>query len=281
MKGTLKGSDSSGEQTLSLYNEDRGEVAYESDYLFVGDQSPFSFFWLPNSEKNLYKYYIKRWRMIGAISFNLLLVDRYDAGSQTDAGDTFGKAMGITPREYKAYLSGKEGTDTKDLYKVDIKKGETLTAKVTPASEAAMILVVYDSNRAVLKSEWPSNPGAIVEASLVAKKSEDVFVEVLCESEKIAAYTLNIAIQSPAESEAPVGEEEEKIIPEVMLPSGEVPSGEAPEIVLPEGAKEVAKAVGKGIATAIIFWIVGPIVFLIIIGIVIYFLLKKRKTPKV
>ena len=278
MKGTLKGSDSSGEQTLSLYSEDREEVTYESDYLFVGDQSPFSFSWLPNSEKDLYKYYIKRWRMIGAISFDLLLVDNYDAGSQTDAGDSFEKPISITPGEYTAYLSGKKGTDTKDFYKMAVKKGETLNVKVTPPSESSMIVIVYGSNRAVLKSEWPPNPGAIVEASLVAKRSEDVFVEVLCESGKIAAYTLNITVQPLAEGEAPVGEEEE-VMPEVILPSGEVPSGEVPEIALPEGAKEVAKAVGKGIATVIIFWIVGPIIFLVVIGIIIYFFLKKKKTP--
>ena len=282
MKGALKGSDSSGEQTLSLYSENRKEIAYESDYLFKGDQAPFSFSWLTNSEKDSYKYYIKRWRMIGAISFNLSLVNRYDAGSQTDAGDTFGKAINITAGNYTAYLAGKEGPDTKDFYKMAVKKGETLTVKVTPPGESLMIVVVYNSNRVALKSEWPSNPGAIVEASLVAKISEDVFIEILCESGKIAAYTLDIAIQPRAEGEAPVGEEEEgEITSEVILPSGEVPSGEGSDVIMPEGAKELAKEVGKGIAAGIMFWIIGPIITLIIIGLIVYFLLKKKKTPQV
>ena len=217
--------------------------------------------------------------MIGAISFNLSLVDRYDAGSQTDAGDTFGKAINITEGNYTAYLAGKEGPDTKDFYKMAVKKGETLTVKVTPPGESLMIVVVYNSNRVALKSEWPSNPGAIVEASLVAKKSEDVFIEIICESGKIAAYTLDIAIQSAAEGETPTEGADAEGAKESVYTG--IEQGALPDIGegMPSGAKELAKEVGKGIAAGIMFWIIGPIIFLLIIGIIIYFLLKKKKNP--
>ena len=272
MKGTLKGSDSSGNQTLSLYSEDREEVAYQNDYLFVGDQAPFSFSWLPNSEKDLYKYYVKRWRMIGAVSFDLSLIDRYDAGKQTDAGDSFEKAMSITPGEYKAYLSGKEGTDTKDFYKMAVKKGVTLTVRVTPPSESLMIVVVYDGNRRALESEWPPNPGAIVEASLVAKRSEDVFIEVICESGKIAAYTLNIKTETGVEA-AGEGEVEVEGEGEWVLPGESI--GWPTEGGLTE--ETIEKAAKGFFMVVIIPALIGLIVLIVIIVVIVILIRRKKK----
>ncbi len=230
--------------------------------------------WLPNSSQNSYGYYIS----IGGgdvnftaegTRYDISIEDMFDIGSQTDAGDTFEKAMGITPKEYEAYLSGKLGTDTKDFYKVAVKKGETLTAKVTPPAEAGMKVVVYDSNRGKLKEEYAPNPGAIVTNSVPITRSGDVFAEVSCDkycSENPIAYTLSIAVQPTAEGEVPVEEG----------PSYEEPTVTGKEAE--EAAEKVMKAVGKGIATIIILWIVVPIIALVTIGIVVYFLLKKKKT---
>ncbi len=271
-----------------LYNEDRVMLlpGYDNplDNIYgVGLIGIYK--WLPNSGQDSYVYYMSVGG--GGVNFtaegtkyDISIEDRFDVGSQTDASDTFENPVSITPGEYTAYLSGKEGTDTKDFYKTAVKKGETLTVKVTPPSEARMKVTVYDGDRKKLKDEYAPNPGAIVTNSVSIAKSGDVFIAVICDeycSENVVKYTLSVTIRPPVEGEAPIGEEEEEVTPEVILPSGEVPSGEAPEIVLPEGAKEVAKAVGKGIATAILFWIAGPIVLLIVIGVVVYFLLKKRK----
>lgn len=262
MKGILKAlSDSSGNRILGLYDEDRKEVAYTYPYLFKGEEESFSFSWLSNSEKDLYKYYIKResnGKKIGPLSFDLSLIDHYDAGSQTDAGDDFEKPISITSGEYTAYLSARMGTDTKDFYKLAVKKGATLTVKVTPPSEAAMTVVVYDSNRAVLKSEWAANPGAIVTNSVPITKSEDVFVAVICDkycSDNLVAYTLNISTEG--------------------VPAEEVEEG------VPPGAEE---GVPKGVAAEGLNWvlILGIIAILIILGILAYFLLKRKKqeSPK-
>jgi len=230
--------------------------------------------WLPNSSQDSYGYYIS----IGGgdvnftaegTKYDISIEDKFDAGSQTDAGDTFEKAMDITLGEYKAYLSGKLGTDTKDFYKVAVNKGETLTAKVTPPSEARMKVVVYDSNRGKLKEEYAPNPGAIITNSLAITRGGDVFVEVSCDkycSNNPINYTLNVAVEPSAEGEVPVEEG----------PSYEDPTVTGKEAG--EAAQKAMKAVGKGIVAIIILWIVVPIILLVTIGIVVYFLLKKRKT---
>ncbi len=265
--------------TIDLYDENRADLkvgCYESGEGTM--DIPCEVSWMTNSDKESYKYYIKTdsdaWNITSYL-LDISLINCYDAKSQTDAGDAFEKAISITSGEYKAYLSGKEGTDTKDFYKVAVKKGETLTVKVTPPSEATIRVVVYNSNRATLKDEYAPNPGAIVTNSVSITKSGDVFVAVICDrycSENMVNYTLSVAIQIPAEGE---------VSKEGVLPGAEegMPSGI--EGGIPSGAKEVANAIGKGIAVGIIYWIIGPIVLLIIIGIVVYFLLKKKKTPKV
>lgn len=253
-----------GEETLGLYNEDRAKLVEVSETLDEGEEALFSFSWLPNADENLYKYYIKRectWHKIELLSLDISLTNYYDAGSQTDAGDAFEKAMSISQGEYKGYLSGKSGSDTKDFYKLTVKKGETLTVKVTPPSEARIEVAVYDSNRQVLKDEYASNPGAIVTNSVGMTKTDDVLVAVICEdwcSENVIDYTLNVSIEPSVED----GE---------VIDRGEEPRGENGEV---EG---ITKAFGKGIMRIILLWIVIPIVCLIIIGVVIYLLLKKKK----
>lgn len=270
-----------------LYNEDRVMLLpnYDNPLSNIyGAGLIGTYKWLPNSSQDSYVYYISVGG--GEVNFtaegtkyDISIEDRFDAGSQTDAGDSFEKAMSVTTGEYTAYLSGEAGTDTKDFYKIVVKKGETLTVKVTPPSATAMRVVVYDSNRGALKDERAPNLGAIVTNSVSIAKSGDVFIAVICGeycSENVVKYTSDVAIQPPAGAREPVGEEEEE--EEIILPSGEgVPTGEGPEVTMPVGAEEVAKAVGKGIAAGIIFWIVGPIITLVIIGVVVYFLLKKKK----
>jgi len=263
-----------------LYNEDRVMLVpgYDNPLDNISGAGEIGIYrWLPNSSQNSYVYYIS----IGGgdvnftakgTRYDISTESGFDAGSQTDAGDTAEKAINITPGKYTGYLSGELGTDTKDFYKLAVKKGETLTVKVTPPSKARMKVVVYGSSRAILKDVAAPNPGAIVTNSVPITRSENVFAAVVCDeycSEDIAAYTLNITIQPSAKTEAPVGEG--------VSPKTTMPSGEAPEALTARGAEDVAKAVGKGIATVVIFWIVGPIIFLIIIGIAVYLFLKRKR----
>lgn len=248
IKGTFTAAnvDAGANVILNLYNEDRTMLfeGYEGVY-----ETPKSITisWLPNADKDSYKYYLVAGSDIFKIASHFLdisLTNRYDAGSSTDAGDTFEKAMAITSGSYTAYLSGELGTDTKDFYKVGIKKEEKLTAKVTPPSAASPSLKIYNSDRQVLKEVFASNLGAIVQAPLTATKSEDLFVEVSCDSwcsKNLVNYTLNVTIQPSSEAGAPAEEG--------------VPAKKGPNLAL----------------------ILGIIAVIIVVGIVAYFLLKKKK----
>jgi hypothetical protein len=260
LEGTFKAfSDSWGEEILTLYSEDRKQLAKGGEGMDKGEQTSFSFSWIPNSEKDSYKYYIKRectWHIIESFSLDISLTDRYDAGAQTDAGDTVEKAMEITSGEYKAYLSGKAGTDNKDFYKMAVKKGETLTVRVTPPTEATMRIAMYDKDRRILKDEYASNPGAIVTNSLAITKSEDIFIGVICDrycSEELVAYTLNITTEGVAVEE---GDEGGALIDtEKKVPTSIAAEKEGPNWGL----------------------IIGIIVLGIVIVIIVYFLLKKKR----
>lgn len=253
---------------LGLYDENRGELLDDWDTVEKGGSESITVSWMPNTDEDSYKYYIRAGYDnydVSSVLFDVSLTDYYDAGSQTDAGDSFEKAMSLVVGEHEGYLSGKSGSDVKDFYEIEIKKGEELTVKVTPPVEASMEVTLYDDSRKELRHEYASNPGAIIETSLVARESEDIFVVVLCDrwcSEDIVNYTLDVTIKPSAEVvEAPVGEEG---APKVILPPGGVPTGEAGEVP-------------KGILSGIVPWIGGSIVLLVIIGIVVSSFLKKKE----
>ena len=260
IKGTFTAESKEAIAILVLYNEDRTAVV-EGDVITHATPESISGSWLLNADEASYKYYIKAgsdlWT-IASHSLDISLVDRYDAGSQTDAGDTIEKAMSIRSGEQKSYLSGEQGTDAKDFYKVAVKKGQTLVAKVTPPSEAGINITVYDSNRTVLKDEYAPNPGAIVTNSVPITKSGDVFVGVICDkycSKELVVYTLNIA------TEGVIADEEE--YDEDGLPPYGV-NGTVP---------------GDGVEKEGPNWalILGITALIVILGIVAYFLLKKKK----
>ncbi|MFH1534306.1 MAG: hypothetical protein ABID64_05240 [Nitrospirota bacterium] len=261
---------------LGLYDENKAELFDDWDTVSKGDSGSVIASWMPNTDEDSYKYYIRTGYDdydVSSVLLDISLTDYYDAGSQTDAGDSFEKAMSLAAGEYEGYLSGELGSDVKDFYEMEIKKGEELTVKVTPPMEANMEVVLYDDSRKELRHEYASNPGAIIETSLVARESEDIFVAVLCDewcSYDLVNYTLNVTIQPSAEVVgAPVGEEG---APKVILsPSGEgAPIGEARE------AGEAGE-VEKGIFSGIVLWIAGSIVLLIIIGIIVSSFLKKKE----
>lgn len=244
---------------VDLYDENRTDLGvgcYESGEGTM--DIPCEVSWITNSDRETYKYYIiagsDTWNITSYL-LDVSLVDRYDAGSQTDAGDTVEKAMSVGSGEYKSYLSGKQGTDAKDFYRIAVKKGQTLVAKVTPPSEVRINVAVYDSNRAVLKEEYAPNPGAIVTNSVSITKSGDVFVGVICDeycSKELVAYTLNIT------TEGVVAEEEE--YDEEGLPYYGV-DGAVPGDGVEKG----------GLNWALILGIIALIV------VVVYFLLRKKK----
>lgn len=192
---------------IVLYNERMEELLNVDEA--NNSSVAFSASWLPNSDYSTYKYYIKiadeGLSRTKSFSLEISLVDRYDANSQTDAGDSIDKAMTIASiGNYQSYLAGcydclpfdiKEGgTDFKDFYKIAVKKGQTLNIEVVPPPDAKMELAIYNTKRQLLKSETAENKGAIITTSLNIANDGDIFAAVICEedcSPKLVAYTLN------------------------------------------------------------------------------------------
>ena len=200
-------------------------------------------------------------------SLTISLTNRYDAGSQTDAGDVFERAMNITTGNHAAYLSGASGTDTKDFYRVGIKKDETLTVRITPPSKASLTLKIYNSNRQVLQEVFAANPGAIVQTAFRATTSEDLFVEVSCDgwcSANLVNYTLNVAIQPLLRTVPPGRGTILPPTPPAPTPTPPAPPAPTPTPPAPTSAPNLMSILG------IILGIIGA-------GIGAYFLLKEKQ----
>ncbi|MEK7580077.1 MAG: EB domain-containing protein, partial [Patescibacteria group bacterium] len=180
----LKGQFVSGEggsfDWIRIYNAEEEELVGEFE-----SNGKVEVGWLLNSAKATHKIYTKIYDDgSGTESFTLdfSLVNKFDANSGTDAGDTFDKFVNIAPGAYNGYLSGiagitqSLGNDWKDIYKIGLKKGVTYEFKVTPPSKTSLTLSLYDLDRQLLKEESSANSGAIVSLSLVPSADTNVFV---------------------------------------------------------------------------------------------------------
>lgn len=161
--------------TIAIYDENRNELQSNFD-------EPVVVFWLPGSERASHKYYIRitdnTWDTASS-TLDVSLSDRYDAGTQVDAGESFDKALTIGVGDHQGYLSYEgKGTDMKDYYKISVNKGATYEFKATPAAGDTMLIQVFNLNRALLKEEESSNEGAIVSASLTSASNTDIFLVV-------------------------------------------------------------------------------------------------------
>ncbi|HOD96892.1 MAG: zinc ribbon domain-containing protein [Candidatus Paceibacterota bacterium] len=225
IKGVFMAGSHSTSNKIILYNEEMEELLNVDD---INNSSVvLSASWLPNSDQSSYKYYFKivnegsdLWYQTESFTLEISLVDRYDAGSQTDAGDTIDKALAIAPASnYQSYLAGccacspyqiqEGGTDFKDFYKIAVKKGQTLNIEVVPPSEAEMELEIYNTKRQLLESETAENEGAILTTSLNVINDGDIFVAVICGdycSSKLVAYTLNVTTASAPGEKPVIGE---------------------------------------------------------------------------
>jgi hypothetical protein len=153
---------------LSLNNDKKEELQFGGSDEFV--------YWLANSDKSVHSLYLKisneAFAPIASFSLKISLTNRYDANSQTDAGDTFEKALNIATGEYQGYLSGTypmmtpKGDDFKDYYRISVTKGATYTFKATPPSADEINLELFDLNRESIDSKSSANPGGIASLSL-------------------------------------------------------------------------------------------------------------------
>jgi len=187
LEGTLNAfSDSWGEETLGLYNENREKLVEVVEALDKGQQEVFSFSWLTNADKDSYKYYIKRectWHKIESLSLDISLTNRYDAGSQTDAGDFYDTALNVTAGDYDGYMAGgkhgsEPGDDDEDYYMISLGSGQLLDVTVAPPDDASFWLKIYDQNRVEKASTNSANAGAITSTSWTAPSAQDVYVAI-------------------------------------------------------------------------------------------------------
>ena len=187
---------------LSLNNDQGEELQFGGGDEFV--------YWLPNSEKSTHSFYLKisneAFAPIESFTLKISLINRYDANYQTDAGDTFEKALNITTGEYQGYLAGTypmmtpKGDDFKDYYRLPVKRGITYTFKVTPPSADEISLELFNLNRESIDEKSSANSGAIVNLSLTPTADTDIFILIEHDgpiSGEVLNYKLNIGTSIP------------------------------------------------------------------------------------
>lgn len=128
-----------------------------------------------------------------------------DAQSGIDAGEDFTNALVIQPGAYKGFLAGGAGSDHKDFYRVSVKRGQELSVKVTPVSDAAYFINIYDVNRKEIKQVFPENPGQILTASWFTPSDQDAYILIVRSEGGSRNYDFEIAV-----SQAKPGVEKEQ-----------------------------------------------------------------------
>ena len=171
----------SGETNLGIYFYDQDyQVLTYKEYL--GPNDDLSFYW-PNGSQEEQKYYLQiKNQAINEATLDLVsieVVDRFDAKSQTDAGDTLNSALPVELGQHTGFLDfNYDAQDGEDFYKVDLSRGQNLTVKATPPRGLYLDLVIYDYNGDEVASDSSQNSGAAVTASIKAEKDGSFYIAV-------------------------------------------------------------------------------------------------------
>ncbi len=165
----------------------------------VGAAESRSHLWLPGSQESSYTYYMSVGGgmvldTVAGANYIITIDDNFDAGSQTDAGDTFETAMEITEGTHNGYLSGSLGTDTKDLYRLPVEAGTSLTVKLTPPSDRMRGFTLYNEDRIEIAAEYPSYPGVIANTTQEITYSGDIYIGITPYDDDYGEYTLDLEI---------------------------------------------------------------------------------------
>jgi len=190
---------------VKMYGANDQELVYK--YCWTGESINFS--WLQGLGKAEAKYYVRIYNDgpydAGSFTITMAVNDRYDAGSQTDAGADVNSAMSVKAGEYTGFFSGGDvtnvlGDDFVDFYKLSLKAGDTLKMKMVPAADAEISLAVYDTQRALVNEATPDNAGQIMNLQYAATKDGEVFLKVACSNDycgdKLASYSLGVGVTS-------------------------------------------------------------------------------------
>lgn len=185
-----------------LYDIDRAILLPEYDNPLkniVGADESRILLWLPGSQESSYTYYLGVGGglvldTVAGANYVITVDDNFDAESQTDAGYTFETAMDITEGTHNGYLSGSQGTDTKDLYRLPVEAGTALTVKLTPPSDRMRGFTLYDEDRIEIAAEYQNNSGAIAKTTQEITYSGDIYIGITSYDDDYGEYTLDLEI---------------------------------------------------------------------------------------
>ncbi|MDD4902655.1 MAG: DUF5684 domain-containing protein [Patescibacteria group bacterium] len=141
--------------------------------------------YLSGSAQNLYIRLVND-QTDETLTYNLeiALQNRFDAGSQTDAGESFEGALPIGLGSYTGYLSGVSvmqtpfGNDFKDYYKISVQKGITYEFILTPSTGDEGQLTLFNANRETIDEKSSANAGSLVNLSLAPAANTDIFLAI-------------------------------------------------------------------------------------------------------
>ncbi len=194
---------------VHLYNEDREEISCtgsgwnEHCYSYKNQPDHCGFSWLSSSDRT---YYIVIQHDVGTVyapyTLSISSVERYDANSGRDAGDTPDTACKISEGKYEGYLAGAflskkyYGDDKNDVYTVHLGEDQTINVKITPTGIAngkldgsiAIALFDQDWEEISQSQDYSKNRGAIVRASWEAPFSQDIYILVTTAPEFHTGY---------------------------------------------------------------------------------------------
>lgn len=146
--------------TIKIFNEDRTElvsVFNSSDT----SENVVTATTLASAQKPTQTYYVQvtdeAWGTASSV-LDVTVADRFDAGSNTDAGQTIDNALGIQTGLYAGYMSQ---VDTDDYYVLPVSAGK-LSVRVTPNSKMTPYVELYDQNGGIVGTTMAQGPGEAI-----------------------------------------------------------------------------------------------------------------------
>ncbi len=186
---------------VKMYNLGREEVGGVD---IIGDATATdSVIWIPGAE-DAGIFYIAvgneyDTNALGA-TYAISLPSYYDAGGQADAGGTFDAAFTLPDiGTYQGYLvSYRAGTDLKDLYRLHVAAGASLSVTATPPSDESLRVAIFNSTREELVSDASANDGAILTVALSDSltTADDLYILVEAPysySTKVIGYSIKVS----------------------------------------------------------------------------------------
>jgi len=260
-----------------LYDQNKQKLTKKE---YVGEDDNSSLYWLngtPSSQKCYVQIKNQAINAATLKSVSIKITDRFDAGSQTDAGGSFENALPIEAGQYKGFLDfNYEASDGEDFYKISVARGQKLTIKVTPPKDLCLDLKIYDKNRSELVDETSDNEGAIVTGSIQALTADIFYIAVApeysSELDQASQYSLDISGAAPNTQKSGIAN-----IEKVIKEGNEI----LPDNPLSQISASVSSGILGIIGKSIKFILLIAATVLIIIVVTVILLLGKSSKSKV